>query len=281
MTKPPSVFLFGEDLYKELSTTDQWTIDIIGTETGHAKDVKHRFERPGNLVTQLLERHNFVAWQNKELVDNLYQGNNFDSTFIALIKTADCTETTPKSELEWERHSIKLQRCEQNQYPSPALVEAPRNIAGLTKIQPWEYGVLPQDESEYSNTAYPMNLTFRPMSTLAMADNFQYGSNDRPTVDIAATNEYAMCVVEFPLDPSLYQSSGNPIEGLRKMGGLQDGVDGLRELSILREPEHPHRIKFFTGMYVRTTSRAISDIHDHSVEYSFRHRAVVEKTHDR
>jgi hypothetical protein len=275
MTKPPSVFLFEDGLYNQLDTTRDWTIAVMTSETGDGSILDHESNVGEPQTAQFVDGHHFVARQEKEVIAQLYDGNHFDHATSALIKTSDLMKITLECELNWKRYSFELHKCEKNLHPSPANVEAPANIADLTKKQPWEYGILSLEESKYSDTAYPMNLTFRPMSTLSMADKFHPEPSDRTNVELASTNEYAMCIVGFIISPQFVMSGAAFIDYLRTMARLQDGVDGLRELSVLTESRYPDKIKFLAGTLSHAGTQSISNKCNHSVADDISFRAMA------
>ena len=123
MTKPPSVFLFGEGLYDELGSTPDWTVDVITSENAE--------------IAQFLNGHLFVAQQERHVIVELYDGNDFDSATIALIKTVGLEQEDTRHGLQWKRYAIELHRCEQTRCPGLTTVEAPKNIAELVREEPW------------------------------------------------------------------------------------------------------------------------------------------------
>lgn len=275
MTKPPSVFLFGDGLYDQLDATRDWTIAVMIPEAGDGNILTHEFSVGELQNARLVDGHHFVAQQEKEVIAQLYDGNHFDHATTALIKTSDLMKITLECEPHWKQYSFELHKCEKNLYPSPANVEAPANIAELAKKQPWEYGVLSLEDSKYSDTAYPMNLMFRPMSTLSMADKFHPEPSGRSNVELAATNDYAMCIVEFIILPHCVESGAALIDYLRTTARLQDGVDGLRELSVLTKSGYPDRIKFFAGTSSHTSTQSISNKYNYSVADDISFRAMA------
>ena len=247
LAKPPSVFLFGYAIYNELETAPDWTADVITPEIEDGEAWNYQPNAGGSQTLQLLNRHLFVARQEKDTTAQLYDGNDFDYAIIALTKTVDLEgEEDTRHGLQWSRYAIELHKCEQNVYSKTVIVEAPTSIAELIEKEPWEYGLLSPDESKYSDTAYPMNLTFRPMSTLSMAEKFQPDHKDRSTARAETTDEYAMCIIEFTISPHYVSSGASLIDDLRFKAKLEDGADGLRELSVLIDARSPDTIKFLT-----------------------------------
>ncbi|KAF9699748.1 hypothetical protein EKO04_002197 [Ascochyta lentis] len=243
MTKLPSVFFFSDSLYTELNETNQWTISIVSAEAEQAHDLKNDLK--GKRMEEFFGSYSFVAQQQKDIFENLYEGNNFNAAVVALTRTDKRAEKKLECRFQKEHYSIELGVCKKIAYPGPDHVEAPLSIAELTRKQPWEYGVLSCDESRYSDTAYPMSLTFQPMSTLTTANKFQSEPMDRPTIEQAAADKYATCVICFELDVTS-QLDEDTTEHLRESGKLQDGVQGLRELSILRMIDRKHQIWFLS-----------------------------------
>ena len=254
MTKAPSVFLFGDDSYEELDKTKQWTIDVLGAEAGDARDLKDSFDVQEQQLLEWLGLHDFKTRQERKIVEKLYQGNDFDNAFIGLITSNSRVEKNSVCGFKWDRYSIELQKCQPSQFPGSPYVEAPVDIAELTRKQPWEYEVLSYDESEYSDTATPMSLTFHPMSTLGMTDKFLPGSGDQRLVKTEAEEEYTMCILSVPADPiSRSQCDEILVEDLRERIGLQDGVEGLQELRVLRKIAHKdgtETVCFLCGTYI-------------------------------
>jgi hypothetical protein len=250
MEKPPSVFFFGEGSYDELGRTNQWTIDIVSADLEHAQDLKRAATE--KWMERLLNNHRFAVQQTKEVFEDLYDGNDFGAAVVALIKTDDRTEKDLECKHKWEQYAVEIDVCERYPYSIPDNIKAPLDISDLLSKQPQEYGSISQDDSSYSDTAYPMSLTFRPMSTLRMANKFRRNSGgsdsiDRPELDAVATDAYATAVIHVKLKTPSSQFDGNSTENVREMLGLQDEVDGLRELSVLERDGHKTDIWFLSG----------------------------------
>ncbi|KAJ8115072.1 hypothetical protein OPT61_g3188 [Boeremia exigua] len=241
MARLPNMFFFGNASYQELDKTSAWTIDVLGAEMKDVSDPKHTqdLERRSGVHEQqfveLLDQHNFVARQKGAELENLYQSNDFGDAFVGLVSSDLRRDQDSRDGFRWDRFSVELQKCEPSPYPSCTQVDVPVDIADLTGRQPWEYGVLRYDDSEYSDTAYPMDLNFRPMSTIGMANKFVAESDHQQIEQSKADNGYTMCIISLSAEFShLNNDSRDEIDDLREEIGLQDGIQGLRELSILR-----------------------------------------------
>ncbi|KAH6638228.1 hypothetical protein C7974DRAFT_391113 [Boeremia exigua] len=240
MAKAPSVLFFCNDSYLELDESRNWTIDVLSAETKdtseleHSKDAKQMSKLQEQQFVELLNRHRFVARHEQAVVENLYQGNCFGNAFFGLIRSDLCGEKDIKGGFSSERYSLELQKLEPGLHPTCAHTDVPTDIAHLTRKLPWEYAVLKFDTSEYSDTAYPMNLSFRPMSTLAMADKFLSESDGLSTTCAEVGNAHAVCIVSKLVDSGYPTGIDKDANDSRAEMGLHDGVKGLQELSILQ-----------------------------------------------
>lgn len=257
MRKAPSVFFFGDGLYDAFEQIKEWTIDVLGVEgrdTGSSKHIQGSEQVSDLQKTQYLESlgsRDFMARQERAVFETLYQGNDFDNAFIGIIATEAHVERKTAWGLYEERYEVKLQRCEQTQYPNQPHTEVPVDIADLTSKYPWEYGVLSYDDSEYSDTATPMSLTFRPMSTLHMANKFLSERSRPHSFQMEATEQYFICIVSISSGlTSRNRRDNKSIGNLREMIGLLDGLEGLRELRVLQtiaRNEEPEIVRFVCG----------------------------------
>lgn len=259
MYKPPSVLLFGGSSYTELDRTNDWTISVLSAEDEDAQDPKRSHDKIA--FNRLRDRCDFVARQEKETTARLYQGGLDFNSAIAALTGRDRWNLNAES--QWKHHFVKLEACKRIAYPHPFQVAAPLDIAELTTKQPWEYGVLPSDDSQYSDAAYPMSLTFRPMSTIGSVSTFQQEHADRSVPETIAEGEYAVCIILVQADPSRWsRHNEKPIEDLRTSLGLQDGAVGLCELSVLRVNDggdNEQTVRFLCGMYNRIVLCASPD----------------------
>lgn len=258
MRKAPSVFFFGDGLYDAFEQIKEWTIDVFGVEGRDTENSKHT--QGSKQVSDLqktqylgsLGSRDFMARQERAVFETLYQGNDFDNAFIGITATEARVEPNLACGLDGERYEVKLQRCEHTQYPSQPHTELPADIADLMSKHPWEYGVLSCDDSEYSDTATPMSLTFLSMSTLHMANKFLPERSHRQSLEMEATEQYFICIVSVSSRlPSRSRRDENSIRNLRGMIGLLDGLEGLRELRVLQTIAHneePEIVRFVCGM---------------------------------
>jgi phage gp37-like protein len=244
MVKPPSIFLFVDGQYDGLFKSERWRIDIVSADADRARSLKSTVEE--DRLKGNLQNADFVSLQENEALQTLYDGNSFDAAFIALRRTDDHPAMTLECEFNWEQYLVELEICQKRSYPTLKNAEAPSDIAGLARKQPWEYGVLSSDQSQYADTAYPMSLTFRPMAALSMANKFLPDSTALSVSDIATTYEYAAAIIQVKVR-SLSQLNVKSARELRENVGLQD-VDGLCELSILTNADDRDNVCFLTGM---------------------------------
>ncbi|KAF3046594.1 hypothetical protein E8E12_011124 [Didymella heteroderae] len=238
LKKVPSVFFFGDDDYARLEELSRWTIHVLAAEIRNGEDKVHLHEQQENRFLEYPGRYEFAARQERVEFEKLYGGNDFDYALIGITNIGyghSASELTPG--VEFEAYKVELRRHENLAYPpsSPGSISAPTDIADLTSKLPWEYGILSYDDGEYKDTAYPMSLSFQPMSTLHMANVFRPERNRRNSMNTEAVEQYSMCIVSASMQGIAEDGrDGTAIEDLRVKLGLLDGRDGLRELRVLR-----------------------------------------------
>ncbi|KAF3051530.1 hypothetical protein E8E11_008010 [Didymella keratinophila] len=233
MKKVPSVFFLGDDDYARLEASRRWAVHVILAERrdgqAHVRLIEEQekqfFEHPGQCQ--------FAARQERGEYEKLYKGNDFDYALVGISHIGyDHPAPGLTAALEFEAEKVELTRFRSLLYPtpSPSKINTPVDIADLTRKQPWEYGVLSHDGGKYMNSAYPMSLSFRPMSTLHMANKFLPASSQRNSVVTEAREQYTVCIISASSNVEVTST----FEDLRKRLGLLDGRDGLRELRVLR-----------------------------------------------
>jgi hypothetical protein len=238
MKKAPSVFFFGDDDYARLEETSRWAVHVL---TAERQDGQAHERLNGKQEKQFLEfpgQYQFAARQERVEHKKLYKGNDFDYALVGILNIGyDHLAPALTAGLELEACVVELRR-RQNlppPTPSPSNINAPVDIADLTSKQPWEYRILSHDDGVYKDFAYPMNLSFQPMSTLHMANKFLPARSRRNSVVTEARQQYTMCIASASMQE--INESGevrSTFEDLRKQLGLPDGRDGPRELRVLR-----------------------------------------------
>lgn len=217
------MFFFGDAEYGKLGETKDWTIDVLSKDLGEP------------VSAELLGSYDFVAQHEAEAVARLYQGNDFGDAVVGISKGDVRVHPEPKDRLRREHFSIKLHKYKPTVHQSCTYTEVALNIADLTKKKLWEYGVLEYDDSDHADTAYPMDLSFQPMMTIGSADNLISDSDHQLSVQSGDGRRYYMCIVSLTEEANdSNQVSKGIIENLRNKVGLHDGVEGLREISLLR-----------------------------------------------
>ncbi len=257
MMKAPNVFFFGDETYEELDMAAEWTIHVLGIEmkedgdSEHSESLKRTFEAQEQQFAGLLGRYNFVVRQEETVLNNLYKGSGSGNAYIGLIGSESRGEQGSRNDFRGETYPVELHKHESRPYPNCTPVDVPVDIADLTKRQPWEYGVLEYDVSDYFDTAYPMSLSFRPMSTLGLAEDFLPESEHKPNAQSETGNEYTMCILSLSIEISYSTENGTTGDDeLRKYAGLQEGARGLRELNVLRTTGSQYKsriVKFLCG----------------------------------
>lgn len=239
MKKVPSVFFFGDDDHARLEETSRWAVNALIAESRDGQAQERLSEQQEKQFLEHPGRYQFAARQERVVSEKLYQGNDFDYALVGIMNIGS-GHPAPELALGFglEVYEVELKRLQDVPYPtpSPASIDAPVDIADLTSRQPWEYGILSQDYGEYKDTAYPMSLSFRPMSTMHMADAFLPARSRRNSVITEAKEQYTLCIISAPVQRiSENEKVKSTFEDLRTQLGLLDGRDGLREVRVLRD----------------------------------------------
>lgn len=260
------MFFFDDAEYGKLGETRDWTIDVLYEDLGEP------------VSAELLANYDFVTQHKDEAGARLYQGNDFGNAVVGLFKGDVREHPKPKDRLGREQFSIRLHKYEPIVHQSCTHTEVALNIADLTKKKPWEYGVLDYDASDYADTAYPMDLSFQPMMTIGSTDNFSSDHDHQLSVQPGDGSRYSMCIVSLTEETNgLNQVGKGVIEGLRNEVGLHDGVQGLREISLLRMnsgQSGTRAVRLLCGKLHRLFVR-IQTNGTVSVEYDFRFRPMA------
>jgi hypothetical protein len=78
-------------------------------------------------------------------------------------------------------------------------------------------------------------MSFRPMSTLHLANKFLSARSRQNSVVTEVREQYTVCIVSASKQRIIENEEvGRNFEELRKDLGLLDGQDGLREVRVLR-----------------------------------------------
>lgn len=251
MVKEPSVFLFGEGSYDALDHTRDWTIDVLDPTTRAHGNTETISGAEMQQAIDLLSQHRFVTCQQGKPQENLYRGRIFDNALIALIESESrMGERHFNLDSGWRHYSFAFQKYETALYPANAQTKVPVNIADLVKRQPYEYGVLPFDSSGYSETAYPMSLAFRSMSTLEVGDRVNPPESKVPELG----EVFAMCIITLQDQYVDASDDEEKIDSLRSKIGLQAGTPGMQKVSALRRQDEPQLLHFLCGMVLHRFS---------------------------
>lgn len=238
MEKAPSVFFFGDGDYARLEETGRWAVHVL---TAKRRDGQTHERLDGLQEERFVEytgQYQFAARQGRVEFEKLYKGNERDYALVGILNIgADHTTPGMTAGLTLEACEIELGRHQILLFPIPSTSEinAPVGIADLTSRQPWEYGILSHDDGKFKNSAYPMSMSFRPMSTLHLANKFLSARSRQNSVVTEVREQYTVCIVSASKQRIIENEEvGRNFEELRKDLGLLDGQDGLREVRVLR-----------------------------------------------
>ena len=238
MKKAPSVFFFGDDDYARLEETSKWAVHVLIEESQGGQARERLNEKQEKEFLEYPGKYQFATRQDSLETEMLYQGNDFDYALIGILDIgSDHLEPDLTAGLKLEASGLELRRHQSLLYPtpSPSNVDAPVDIADLTSKQLCKYGVIPHDHGEYKDPAYPMSLSFRPMSILQMANKFLPVRSRRNSVIRESGEQYTVCIVSVSMHRIIEnEEAGSTFGDLRKQLRLLHGRDGLRELRVLR-----------------------------------------------
>jgi hypothetical protein len=239
MSKAPSVFFFGDDDYEDLDKSIGWTIDVYAAENQSAEDPEHLSEQQEKKFLGFPGQYNFAARQRRTEFEKLFRGNDFSYALIGIGIATPHSSMASIPGFRQEIYEIELRKSEKTQYPRRPPIEVPLDVADLTSRHLWEYGVLSYDGSDYADTATPMSLEFQPMSMLSIAAKAALDGSHRQPVKGEVTESHFVSVVSVSyLLPNVTPHDEHLVKTVRDMVGLLDGLQGLRELRVLRTIAH-------------------------------------------
>jgi hypothetical protein len=253
---PPRVFSFSNTSVKSSEITSQWTMHILNQIQDHASDYHTELAHLESRLEKQFDKILAAEQQKKSHIDQWYPGNDFDQAFVAIVATCHHEENrilvSPGSEVNYEQNNIKLSVCQKEAYPDPSLIKMPVTIADLINVRPCEYGLRREDNFPHADTAYPMGLIHRPMSSIynpSQSDlsrfNGAASTPTSPTLNAPNEPKYYKAVIE--INPRFNITTSGAINHMLKVIGLQDEPHGLLELRTLKIQGHRAGIKFFSG----------------------------------